>query len=88
MITIAKNTTASENLISKLQTGENVKVYNCFEDECDQIDLIFIDNGSKESFTLDVAKSYYGEDRNFITINALSKIMRAADGYPLEDVNF
>lgn len=59
MKTIANNTVASAQVISKYNDSGAVRLYECDED-CDQIDMIYIDNGNKECFTLDKSKKNRG----------------------------
>ena len=62
MKNLAKNTTANEKVFNAVKgllknRDASVSIFPCYEDECDEVDLIYIDNGCKECYTLNKEKS-------------------------------
>lgn len=59
MIKIGRNTTATKEVINKYQKFGNARLFPC--QDSDNIDLVYIDNESKENFTLKSAIRNYNE---------------------------
>ena len=76
MKTIAQNTTASEKVITKIQKGFSLWLYPC-DENCEQVDLIYIDNGNTEYFTS--IASLRMNDRNDQIISIKNNEMRLRD---------
>ena len=60
---IAKNTTATNKVTEMYNRIKFVTLYPCYKDECNQVDLIYIDNGSEECFTMDGSQSNNSGDK-------------------------
>jgi len=84
MKTIAENTTATKNVINKYNKQGFAVLYPCYEDDCDDVNMIYLDNGNKECYTLD--KSKRNNDDNVIVLRGNEMMLRRGSVY-LETLN-
>lgn len=63
---IAENTTATDRVIAAYNKTGYVRLFPCYENTCDEVDMIYIDNGSTELFTMNQHKR--NSDRNVVKL--------------------
>ncbi|MGR3220916.1 MAG: hypothetical protein ACUZ8H_14025 [Candidatus Anammoxibacter sp.] len=84
MESIAKNTKVSDAVMDRYKKHGVVTLYPCYENDCNQIDLVYNDNGCNESYTLD-PKQANGNSRLY-KLKLRGGEMTLTDGTFLEDI--